>query len=206
MNVKSIVTFALITIGVLVGVTALLWNFGAQPKGAVQIADIAGEMKHKKGEGPVVITEFSDFQCPGCKAIQEPLKQLLTKYEGKVTFVYRHFPLVSIHKNSMISAQAAEAASLQGKFWEMHDLLFVRQNEWGTLSDPKEKFGEYATELKLDKTKFMSDLDATAVKEAVAIDNAAANKNALSGTPTFFVNGYETDFTELEVKIEELSK
>lgn len=206
MNTKSIITFGLITVGVLIGVTVLLWNFGAQPKAAVQIADVAGEMKHKKGEGQVVVTEFSDFQCPGCKAVQEPLKQLLTKYENKITFVYRHFPLPSIHKNAIISAQAAEAASLQGKFWEMHDLLFTRQGEWGTLSDPKEKFGEYAIELKLDKSKFMSDLDTNIVKDAVLADLTAANKYALSGTPTFFVNGYETDFAQIDAKIEEFLK
>lgn len=206
MNVKSIVTFLLITMGVLLGVTALLWNFGAKPKEDKQITDIAGEMRHKRGEGPIVVTEFSDFQCPACKSVQEPLKQILSRFEGQVSFVYRNFPLTSIHKNATISAQAAEAAGLQGKFWEMHDLLFIRQGEWENLPNAKEKFAGYAEELKLDKEKFVSDMESKEVRDAVTMDSATANKYALSGTPTFFVNGYETDFAQLESKLQELSK
>ena len=206
MNYKTIVTFVLITLGVLGGVTALLWNFGAKPQEAKQIADVAGEMRLKKGEGQVVVTEFSDFQCPACKSIQDPLKQLLAKYEGKVTFVYRHFPLTTIHKNAVIAARAAEAADKQGKFWEMHDLLFTRQGEWAELSDPKGKFVEYAMELKMDSAKFAADVDGEETSSAVALDTAAANKFAISSTPTFFVNGYETDLAQLEIKIEEFLK
>lgn len=206
MNIKSIVTFVLITVGVLVGVTMLLWNFGAKPQPVTQLAEVAGAMRLKKGEGQVVVTEFSDFQCPACKSIQEPLKQILAKFEGKVTMVYRHFPLTSIHKNAMIAAQASEAAKLQDKFWEMHDLLFIRQSEWAELPDPKEKFAMYAEELKLDKVKFESDIASSQVKEAVSLDMAEANKFRIQATPTFFVNGYETDFAQLEAKIQEFLK
>lgn len=204
MNIKSIITFVLITVGMLVGVTALLWNFAAKPQEVKQITDIAGEMRHKKGEGGVVVTEFSDFQCPACKSIQEPLKQILSKFEGKVTLVYRHFPLTTIHKNAMISAKVAEAASRQNKFWEMHDLLFTRQGEWEELADPKEKFVAYGAELGMDTAKLLADMESNEIEEKVLLDNAVANKNNLSGTPTFFVNGYEVDFVNLESKIQEL--
>ena len=108
MNPKSLITFVLITVGVLLGVGGLLWQFGSNA--GKPIEDVAGDMRHTKGSGEIVLVEFSDFQCPACQAVQQPLKQILSKYEGKVTFVYRHFPLTTIHKNAQIAASLAYAA------------------------------------------------------------------------------------------------
>ena len=154
----------------------------------------------------LLLLQHSDFQCPACQSVQEPLKQILSKYEGKVSFVYRHFPLVSIHKNSTVSAQASEAAAIQGKFWEMHDKLFATQNIWEGMADPKATFGEYASELGLDKDKFMADIESQAAKDGVSVDSLDATRFRLSGTPTFFVNGVKTEFGQLETKIEGLVK
>ena len=113
MNTKTIVIFVVITLGVLLGVGGLLWQFSA---GADKpIADIAGDKVHSEGTGSVTLVEFSDFQCPACLAVQAPLQTMLAKYAGKVQFVYRYFPLVSIHHNAQMSAQAAEAASRDGE-------------------------------------------------------------------------------------------
>lgn len=204
MNTKSIVTFVVVTLGILIGSVALLWKFG-NPESQV-IADIAGVASHVTGEGTVTLVEFSDFQCPACKQVQEPLKQLLERNRGKVRFVYRHFPLTTIHKNAQPAAQAAEAAHKQGKFWEMHDILFAKQTDWEKEGDPTVKFVQYATDLQLDKDKFVADLTSQAVKDAVNMDNIAATRYRLSGTPTFFVNGVETDFAQIEAKIAELTK
>jgi protein-disulfide isomerase len=123
-----------------------------------------------------------------------------------VEFVYRHFPLTTIHKNAQIAAQAAEAAGLQEKFFPMHDKLFMAQSSWATLADPRETFAVFATELGIDKDKFLSDIDSQVVKDAVSVDMLAASRYALSGTPTFFVNGVKTEFGSLEGKIQELLK
>jgi protein-disulfide isomerase len=204
MNIKSIVIFIAITLGILGGVGALLWQFGATTD--KPIAEIAGEKKHVQGSGEITIVEFSDFQCPACLSVQEPLKQILKKYDGRVELVYRYFPLSSIHKNAQISAQAAEAAGLQGKFWEMHDKLFITQLVWQGIADPRETFTTYAIELGLDKDKFVSDLESQGVKDAINVDLLAATRYRMSGTPTFYVNGVKTEFSSVEAKIQELSK
>ena len=204
MNIKSILIFIAVTIGVLAGVGGLLWQFGQTEEKPV--ADVAGDSVHRLGSGEVVLVEFSDFQCPACLTVQEPLKQILKKYEGKITFVYRHFPLISIHKNAMVAAYAAEAAGLQGKFWEMHDLLFAKQAEWSDLSDPRGKFGEYITQLEIDLDRFKSDLESQAVKDVVAVDLLATTRYRLSGTPTFFVNGVKVEFGQIESRIVEFTQ
>lgn len=204
MNIKTIIIFIAVIIGVLGGVGGLLWQFGQSDQKA--IADIAGSSVHRQGEGAVTIVEFSDFQCPACLSVQVPLKQILKKFEGKVSFVYRHFPLSSIHKNAQLAAQAAEAAGLQGKFFEMHDLLFAKQIEWSGLPTPTEKFVSYASEIGLDKDKFGKDLESSAVKELVSADSLSAARYRLTGTPSFFVNGMKVEFPQLEIKLVELTK
>ncbi len=204
MSTKSILTFVLVTLGILIGSVALLWKFSKTE--VKPIPDIAGSERHVTGKGPVTIVEFSDFQCPACKAVQEPLKQILEKNKGKVKFVYRHFPLSSIHKNAMVAAQAAESAGLQGKFWEMHDLLFEKQTEWEGESDPRVKFAEYATSLGLDSDRFTAEMNSQEAKDAVNADNLVATRYRLTGTPTFFINGVQTEFNQIEAKIAELTK
>lgn len=205
MNTKTIVTFVVVTLGILVGVGMLLTRFGTSSAEQV-IADIAGDKTHVLGAGQVTIVEFSDFQCPACLSVEAPLKELLGKYTGKVQLVYRYFPLSAIHKNAQISAQAGEAAGRQDKFWEMHDKLFATQLEWEGMSDPKATFLSYARELEMDEAKFMADIDSQDVKQAVNVDVLAANKYKLPGTPTFFVNGVQTDFGQIEGKIQDLTK
>jgi protein-disulfide isomerase len=202
MNIKSIALFAAVTLGLLIGVGALLTQFGQnsdQP-----IADVAGNKRHTQGEGVVTLVEFSDFQCPACQGVQSPLKQIIAKFPGEVRLVYRHFPLSTIHKNAQAAAQASEAAHMQGKFFEFHDLLFAKQNEWSELDDPTAKFGEYSESIGLDKNKFLSDMESAEAKEAVLADSQAANQYRLNGTPTFFVNGVKTEFNQIESKIVEM--
>ncbi len=202
MQKKTIITFIVVTLGVLLGVGGLLWQFGSTE--VKPITDIAGERRHIKGSGAVEVVEFSDLQCPACAGVQEPLKKILTKFEGKVTFVYRHFPLTNIHKNAMAAALASEAANKQGKFWEWHDLLFARQTEWSSLSDPKPKFADYAKELGMDGDRMLQEMDGEDVRQMVSDDLLAATRNRLTGTPSFFVNGVKTEFAQLEAKIAEV--
>lgn len=204
MNLKTIFIFVAVTLGVLLGVGGLLWQFGSSADKPIE--DVAGEMRYKKGEGNITLVEFSDFQCPACQSIQDPLKQILSKYDGKVQFVYRHFPLSSIHKNAQLASQAAESAHQQGKFWEMHDKLFATQASWQGLSDPREMFAGYAKELQLDEVKFLNDLDSQDTKDVINIDLLATARYRLSGTPTFFINGLKVEFGQIELKLAELTQ
>lgn len=204
MNTKTIITFIAVTLGVLLGVGGLLWQFGQA--GDKPINEIAGERTHVLGNGEITVVEFSDFQCPACLAVQQPLTKILKKYEGKISFVYRYFPLTTLHKNAQVSAQAAEAAGMQDKFWEMHDKLFANQGSWAELSDPRETFTGYAKELGLETDKFSSDLESQIAKDAVSVDLLDATRYNLSGTPTFFVNGVKTEFAQIDGKVASLVK
>lgn len=204
MNIKSVVIFIVVTLGVLLGVGGLLWQFGTEE--VKPIEDIAGEMRHVRGSGEVILVEFSDFQCPACQSVQEPLTQILDKYEGKVEFVYRYFPLNTIHKNAQIAAQAAEAAGRQDKFWQMHDKLFETQSEWEGIADPREMMVGYAQEIGIDKDKFASELESQEVRDGVNNDSLAATRYQLTGTPTFFINGVKVEFGQIEAKLASLVK
>ena len=204
MQIKTILIFIAVTIGVLGGVGGLLWQFGTED--AKPVEDIAGEMRHVRGSGEVILVEFSDFQCPACQAVQEPLTQILDKYEGKVVFVYRYFPLNTIHKNAQIAAQAAEAAGRYDKFWQMHDKLFETQSEWEGIADPREMMVEYAQEIGIDKDKFASELESQEVRDGVNNDSLSATRYQLTGTPTFFINGVKVEFGQIEAKLASLVK
>jgi protein-disulfide isomerase len=137
---------------------------------------------------PAVLVEYSDFECPSCAAYYPVINKLIKEEGSKLQAIYRHFPLPQ-HGNAIIAAQAAEAAGLQGKFWEMHDLLFEKQNEWEVISDPRQKFSEYAQSLSLNSTTFLKDIDLDVVRNKVSNGYKESVKNSLSYTPTFFLNG-----------------
>ena len=161
-----------------------------------------------------ILVEYSDFQCPSCKSAHDFLKTVeasgsadfdITK---KVTFVYRYFPLYQIHDKAKISAYVAEAAGIQGKFWEMSDLLFDNQQSWSTSNDPQNEFFlKYATELKLNIDQFKNDLNSAVVKDRVNFDLKEAEQIGVDSTPTFFLNGQKVDvssYQELITKLKSL--
>jgi len=161
-----------------------------------------------------ILVEYSDFQCPSCKSAHDFLKTVeasgsadfdITK---KVTFVYRYFPLYQIHDKAKISAYVAEAAGIQGKFWEMSDLLFDNQQSWSASNDPqKEYFLNYAKELKLNIDQFKNDLNSAVVKDRVNSDLKEAEQIGVDSTPTFFLNGQKVDvnsYQELITKLKNL--
>lgn len=137
----------------------------------------------------VKLVEYSDFQCPACKTYSTVLHELADEFGGSVAFVYRHYPLYQIHPNADMAARAAEAAGVQGKFWQMHDLLFERQSSWSSLLNPTKAFIAYATELGLDATAFTADMESEATSKLVADDYQRGARMSVSGTPTFVLNG-----------------
>lgn len=144
-------------------------------------------------EAKVTLIEYSDFQCPACGAYYPIVKQLNHEIGDKIVFAYRHFPLRQAHPNAELAAQAAEAAGRQGKFWEMHDMLFENQKEWSNQSSPKETIGKYAQSLNFDIERFKSDLDSKEVKGKVNNDYQSGIKARVNSTPTFFLNGNKLD-------------
>ncbi len=142
-------------------------------------------------EAKVVLMEYSDFQCPACRTYYPVLRQLTTEFGDEVAFVYRHFPLTTIHPNAEFAARAAEAAGKQGKFWEMHDLLFEKQNEWASEADIATIFQKYAELLGLNVEQFNIDWRSKEIKNLVSAERVHALKSGLQGTPTFFVNGVQ---------------
>jgi protein-disulfide isomerase len=133
---------------------------------------------------PVSIVEFSDYQCPFCARSEPLILDALKQYPDKVNFVYKHFPLTSIHPHAWGAANAAAAAQKQGKFWEMHEVLFANQKAL----DPT-KLKDYAQQIGLDVQRFESDMNSDEVKAAVREDVQQAQTLQIRGTPTIFVNG-----------------
>jgi protein-disulfide isomerase len=124
------------------------------------------------------------------------MDQLFQQYQSKVLFAFRNFPLYQIHPNAEVSAQAAEAAGIQGQYWQMHALLYKNQNDWAsdTSGDVVTKyFDVYAQQLGLDVSKFNSDVNSTAVKGKVQADTVLGNQAQIDHTPTFFVNGVQIE-------------
>ena len=137
----------------------------------------------------VTLEEFGDYQCPPCGALHPILKKLKQEYGPRLNFVFRNLPLTSIHKNSLIAAQAAEAARVQDHFWQMHDLLYENQDLWKDDINPRTIFIKFASDLGLDTAKFTHDLDDQQVTLRIQVDQQAAAEMGINGTPTVLLNG-----------------
>lgn len=148
----------------------------------------AAQATSSVGAAPVQLIEYSDFQCPACEAYYPVVSQVLASSTVPVTFAYRHFPL-SQHANAKPSAYASEAAAMQGKFWQMYDLLFQNHAQWTELPDPTPVFEGYAQRIGLNVAKFKADSASNTVHALVDASLTDANKLGLFQTPTFFVNG-----------------
>src|SRR3989338_1330685 len=149
---------------------------------------------HVEGEGAknVTLIEWGDFQCAVCEAYEPVIGQIRAAYAKDIKFQFRHLPLLSIHPNAFAAARAAEAASLQGKFWEMHDALYNSANwqSWTTSSSPRELFNSYAKQIGLDEGRFQTDFASEQVNDSIQADIGEFNKTGQQmSTPTFFLNG-----------------
>ena len=146
---------------------------------------------HVRGarSGKVTLVEFGDFQCPACGAYETIVRQLEADNKDTLKVVFRHFPLTQIHQNALPAAKAAEAAALQGKFWEMHDMLYDKQAEWSKGLNARDYFLTYATILGLNTVTFTKDMESKAVEEKILAEYKEGVALGIQGTPTFFING-----------------
>jgi protein-disulfide isomerase len=145
------------------------------------------------GQNGILLVEYGDYQCPYCQQYYPIVKQVVAKYNDRIKFQFVNFPIVSLHQNAFAAARAAEAAALQGKFWEMHDLLYENQSQWAESSNPMQFFQQYAQQLGLNTDQFKKDYSSNKVNNAINADKAAGDKLGIEGTPTFYLNGKKID-------------
>lgn len=148
----------------------------------------AGLQDRMKGspQAPLLLVEYSDFQCPNCKQAAPLIQGLLASYDGKARLMFRHFPLEG-HRWARGAAHAAECAAYQGKFWPYHDLLFVKQEEWSAAADAIPLFAKYADDMGLDLDRFSACFNDPKTAEAVKSDENEGAAWQVNATPTLLV-------------------
>lgn len=141
---------------------------------------------HMRGarHAPVMVVEYGDFECPNCKQAAPAVKLLLERFEERVCYVWRHFPLTEVHPHALMAAQAAEAAAAQKKFWAMHDLLFENQTHLNA-----QHLRSYAERLGLDMARYTAEMDDEIYLQRVREHMESGRQSGVRSTPTFFVNG-----------------
>ena len=201
---KQFWAVVVIVVLALVGVFVLTGNNNGGSGGNATLTN------HLEGQGQsgVTLIEYGDYQCPACGAYYPTLKQVEQQYASAIHFQFRNFPLTSLHPNAFAGARAAEAAALQGKFWQMHDKLYDENdlyyaaqeqhqtyNTWINASDPLSYFSQYAQSLGLNVTQFKNDFASDKVNATVNADLGEANKLGLSATPSFILDGKQVQIT-----------
>jgi len=149
-----------------------------------------GDWSKGSPDAPVHLIEYSDLQCPACVRYHAIVKKVIDASGEDLLFTFRHYPL-KMHRHARLAAMCAEAAGLQGKFWEMHDLLFERQKEWERRGKPgtEELFGQYAKQLNLDLREFRLAIGCQTVREKISKDIQSGDDAGVTSTPTFYLNG-----------------
>jgi protein-disulfide isomerase len=149
------------------------------------LVDPIGATDHVLGDSNalVEIVEYGDFQCPGCRVAMPGVQALLERFAGQIRFAYRHFPLEEIHPYALCAAEAAECAGAQGKFWEMHQVLFDNQPRLDRRS-----LHQYAESLGLDMARYRSEMDGESYRQRIREQMEVARRSNLRATPGFFVD------------------
>ena len=148
------------------------------------------ERDHIKGafDAPVILVEYGDFECPHCGRAYPIVKAAQRALGDDLAVVYRHFPLAEAHPHARLAAEASEAAGAQGKFWEMHDMLFEHQDAL-----EEQDLLTYADALDLDRGRLAQELETGTYAQKVRRDFRGGVRSGVNGTPTFFINGTRFD-------------
>ncbi len=139
-------------------------------------------------DAQAILIEYSDFECPACAAYYPLIEEVISAYGDSLLFAYRHFPLTQ-HQQAKSAAYASEAAGKQGKFWEMHHIIFENQSQWAGKKNASELFESYAEEIGLVMEQYRTDVESDAVRDAVDEDFRGGLRANVNATPTFFLNG-----------------
>lgn len=206
---KNIPLLLLTLVGTFALVIAVAVIFSKKASEPLEQTRLVGDMRNATGSAQpkVTIVEFSDFQCPACKAAQPLVKQLLQTYKDNVKFVYRNFPLPQ-HQYARLAALAAETAGSVGKYWEYHDKLFATQEEWSALKENEvvDRFVLFAEELKIPGELMQESLKSKTFEKTISQDVADGNALGVSSTPSFYVNGQRIQISDLQSTVENLLK
>jgi len=205
-NIPLLLGTILATLALVVGVAII---FSKKANAPIEMTRVVGDTTNATGSAQPVATivEFSDFQCPACKAVQPLVKEIVDKNLDKVRFIYRHYPLPQ-HQNAQLAALAAETAASVGKFWQYHDVLFETQSDWEKLSndDAAKKFAEYAQSMGIPSELMQQSLKTKTFEQRVLKDMSDAGALGVSSTPTFYLNGQKMQIDQLQAAVENLLK
>jgi len=194
MDKRFIVILVVVVLG-LAGIFFIGKNKSSSSTSSSSSSAVGTVSNHTRGNNAkkVNLTVYGDFQCPICGQFYPIEKKVVDTYQNDISFTFMHFPLESIHPNARAAARAAEAAGLQGKFFEMHDLLYENQSAWSSSSDSLTIFTAYALQLGLDAAKFKSDFASETVNSTINADLKNGNSKGVNGTPTYYLNGQKLE-------------
>lgn len=200
---KGFIIVLVVAVAGLIGIFIATTDFDQQQTAVDNPHEITEE-DHTLGpsDAPITLVEYGDFQCPHCAQAHPVVKNILDEHEGDVQFVYRHYHVTQPNLTTLNASRTAVAAKRQDQFWEMHDLLFERQDEWGQDPDASQMFRDYAEELSLDMDQFEQDFEEA--QSRVERDVSIAQQLSVASTPTFYLNGelVEDSFRELPKRVE----
>jgi protein-disulfide isomerase len=191
--------------GSVLAMAVVIPRSGRTPQ-AVLLLDAVGPEDWRRGDGQaeVLLVEYGDYQCPPCARYHLLIERAMSEYGTRIAFVYRHFPLRKIHPYAELAALAAEAAGRQGRYWDMHTLLYRRQKEWAGTADSRRVFDGYASLLGLDLPRFAADLADPALLGEVERDYQSGLRAKVDATPTLFLQGKKVPFASSYVELRAL--
>jgi len=191
---KRYFPFVIVAAVILVTLSGAAWLYRSKQRPTLTIpkersTSENSDALHVRGnpKAPVTLEEFGDYECPPCGKLAGPVKKLEEEFGERLRVIFHHYPLVN-HLHARDAAQAAEAAGLQGRFWEMHDLLYREQPVWTKTPDVRQLFSSYAGLIGLDVGRFKKDIDSNQVKARIEADQREASKVGVTATPTVFIN------------------
>lgn len=197
--------FIIILVIVVLGLGGLF--FFTQKKDTSPTVVTGSVSNHKKGGNAknVELKVYGDFECTACKAFYPIEKQVVDKYINDISFVFRHFPIDSIHQNARSAARAAEAAGNQNKFFEMHDMLYENYDLWVRSNEPLTVYEKFAKTLNLNIEKFKTDYASEATNSTINADSKEGSDKGVDGTPTYLINGKKLKGEDIST-VEKFSK
>jgi len=188
MDKRFLVILAIVILG-LVGLFVFTKQKSVAPSSPANTSVSASNHIEGKADSKVKLLVYGDFQCSACEQFYPIEKQVVDKYSNQISFQFRHFPLENLHPNARAASRAAEAAGLQGKFFEMHNMLYQSQAAWRDQSVPLNVFISFANSLNLDVNKFKTDYASENVNAIINADYQAGSKLGVAGTPSYYLNG-----------------
>lgn len=192
---KQFVAIVIVVIVALGGVFMLAGKSDKQSSSSGNSAPQTSNHTLGAGNKGVILVEYGDFQCPACKSYYPIIKQIKEDYGDDIKFQFKHFPLVQIHPNAFIASRAAEAAGKQGKFFEMHDLLYENQDSWKDSSSPSTIFEGFAQQLGLNLDQYKTDVASEEIASIINADVKAGQALGANSTPTFVLNDKKIEET-----------